>query len=86
MLSGTYARTAAFPYSKNKEEQMVYYTVADALSDYLLRYELKIAIVKAQRARHQAKTEHKFNFWSAVENELKALRPKKTPKYLRNKE
>ena len=65
---------------------MVYYTVADAVDYYLAKFDLRTAIVKSQRAKHQSKTEYKYNFWVAVENELKTRLPQKIPNYLRNKE
>lgn len=66
---------------------MAFYNVQNAVTEYLNKYrDLKRAIVTAQRSKSKAKSEDRFEFWYAVELELKKLLPPKTYKVKYTKE
>lgn len=65
---------------------MAYFTIEQAAQDYLERYELSVAIAKAQRSKHQATTKQRHDFWRGVEEILKSHKPPRVnkAKYLQN--
>ncbi|HDO1310909.1 hypothetical protein ACE1B4_11225 [Aeromonas veronii] len=65
---------------------MAYFTTEKAVEDYINRYTIKVAIQKAQRAAHQAKSKQRHDFWREVEEILKSHIPPRInkAKYLQN--